>query len=141
MNDLNRAKLNNVVRGDMYYADLSPVIGSEQGGIRPVLVIQNDTGNRHSPTVIVAAITSKSTKAVLPTHVAIPSTPNGLKQDSTVLTEQIRTIDRRRLKEYIGRLEPQQMVEIDLAMLTSLGLPLSAMSRNQVVIHAGQSFV
>ncbi len=139
MNDLNRAKLQNIIRGDMYYADLSPVIGSEQGGIRPVVVIQNDTGNRHSPTVIVAAITSKSTKAVLPTHVAIPRNGHGLKQDSMVLTEQIRTIDRRRLKEYIGRLNVQQMVEIDMAMMTSLGLPV-AMPGNRVVMRTGQSF-
>lgn len=111
-----------VYRGDLYYADLSPVVGSEQGGIRPVLVIQNDMGNKYSPTVIVAAITSRSTKAVIPTHVGLRRTPGGLKQDSTVLAEQIRTIDRNRLKEYIGHLDSGQMRGIDQAMLVSLGL-------------------
>ena len=96
----------NVLRGDLYYADLSPVVGSEQGGVRPVLVIQNDVGNKYSPTVIVAAITSRSTKAAIPTHVCIRRMRGGLKQDSTVLAEQIRTIDRNRLKEYIGHLVP-----------------------------------
>lgn len=119
---INREKQQIVIRGDLFYADLSPVVGSEQGGVRPVLVIQNNTGNKHSPTVIVAAITSRTTKAVLPTHVGIDKTENGLKQDSTVLTEQIRTIDRRRLKEYIDHLNAEQMTAIDQAMLTSLGL-------------------
>ena len=93
-----------VLRGDLYYADLSPVIGSEQGGLRPVLIVQNNTGNRHSPTVIVAAITSRTTKAKLPTHVPVTREESGLKCDSTILLEQVRTIDRCRLKEYIGQL-------------------------------------
>lgn len=111
-----------VIRGDLYYADLSPVVGSEQGGVRPVLVIQNNLGNRHSPTVIVAAITSRTTKALLPTHIGISQSSDGLKQDSTVLAEQIRTIDRRRLREYIGHLEPEQMGAVDEAVMISLGL-------------------
>lgn len=111
-----------VYRGDLFYADLSPVVGSEQGGVRPVLVIQNDMGNKYSPTVIVAAITSRSSKAAIPTHVGISRRPGGLKQDSTVLAEQIRTIDRNRLKEYIGHLDSGQMRQIDQAMLVSLGL-------------------
>lgn len=112
-----------VIRGDLYYADLSPVVGSEQGGVRPVLVIQNNLGNRHSPTVIVAAITSRTTKALLPTHIGINQSSDGLKQDSTVLTEQIRTIDRRRLREYIGHLDPKQMGAVNEAVMISLGLP------------------
>ena len=111
-----------ILRGDLYYADLSPVVGSEQGGVRPVLVIQNDVGNKYSPTVIVAAITSRSTKAAIPTHVCIRRMRSGLKQDSTVLAEQIRTIDRDRLKEYIGHLDSGQMAGIEQAMVTSLGL-------------------
>lgn len=111
-----------VSRGELYYADLSPVVGSEQGGIRPVLVVQNDVGNRHSPTVIVAALTSRGTKADLPTHVPVPREVSGLKCDSTILMEQIRTIDRGRLREYIGCLEPEQMMRADRALLTSLGV-------------------
>ena len=116
-----------VLRGDLYYADLSPVIGSEQGGLRPVLIVQNNTGNRHSPTVIVAAITSRTTKAKLPTHVPVTREESGLKCDSTILLEQVRTIDRCRLKEYIGQLSPGQMELADTALLTSFGLkrPLS----------------
>ena len=98
------------------------MVGSEQGGVRPVLVIQNDVGNKYSPTVIVAAITSRSTKAAIPTHVYIRRMRGGLKQDSTVLAEQIRTIDRNRLKEYIGHLDSCQMEGIEQAMVTSLGL-------------------
>ena len=111
-----------VLRGDLYYADLSPVIGSEQGGLRPVLIVQNNTGNRHSPTVIVAAITSRTTKAKLPTHVPVTREESGLKCDSTILLEQVRTIDRCRLKEYIGQLSPGQMELADTALLTSFGL-------------------
>lgn len=122
MNHVNRAAQLPILRGELYYADLSPIVGSEQGGVRPVLIIQNNLGNKHSPTVIVAAITSRTTKALIPTHVNIRKTPDGLKQDSTVLTEQVRTIDKRRLREYIGRLSPSQMAAIDQAMLTSLGL-------------------
>ena len=119
----NRQTYRPVIRGDLFYADLSPVRGSEQGGIRPVLVIQNDTGNRHSPTVIVAAITSRTTKAAIPTHVSLDKTLCGLKQDSTVLTEQIRTIDKRRLKERMGRLDDQSMSRINQALSVSFGLP------------------
>lgn len=98
-------------RGDMFYADLSPVVGSEQGGIRPVLIIQNDTGNKYSPTVIAAAITSQTGKAKLPTHIEISSKENGLKSDSVVLTEQIRTIDKSRLKEKIGHIEDNKIMD------------------------------
>ena len=118
----NRQTYRPVIRGDLFYADLSPVRGSEQGGIRPVLVIQNDTGNRHSPTVIVAAITSRTTKAAIPTHVSLDKTLCGLKQDSTVLTEQIRTIDKRRLKERMGQLDERSMGQIDNALSVSFGL-------------------
>lgn len=111
-----------ILRGELYYADLSPVVGSEQGGVRPVLIVQNDVGNRHSPTVIVAALTSKSTKADLPTHVQVPKDVSGLKCDSTILMEQIRTIDRGRLKEYIGCLESDQMYQADRALAASLGV-------------------
>lgn len=111
-----------ILRGNMYYADLNPVIGSEQGGIRPVLCIQNDIGNRHSPTIIVAAITSKSaTKAPLPTHHLL-SNASGLEQESIVLMEQIRTIDKRRLKEYIGALSPEDIRGVDYALAVSIGL-------------------
>jgi len=126
MSHFNKDNQHIVMRGAMYYADLSPVIGSEQGGVRPVLVIQNDMGNKYSPTIIVAAITSKSTKATLPTHVSIARSDHGIKQDSVVLTEQIRTIDKKRLREYIGHLNIEQMAEIDRAMATSLGLLFSA---------------
>ena len=107
-------------RGDIYYADLRPVIGSEQGGVRPVLVIQNDIGNKHSPTTIVAAITGRKTKAALPTHVAIMT--SGLKTESTVLLEQIRTIDKARLGEYIGRLDGKTLAAVDRAIVVSLGI-------------------
>ena len=108
-------------RGDIYYADLRPVIGSEQGGIRPVLIIQNDTGNRHSPTVIVAAITSKLTKPKLPTHVKLKEM-KGLEKDSVVLLEQIRTIDKCRLDEQIGYLNRHQMKKVDEALRISVGV-------------------
>lgn len=98
-----------VRRGDIYYADLSPVVGSEQGGIRPVLIVQNDVGNRFSPTVIVAAITSQMDKARLPTHIRLQTTAGGLQRESIVLLEQIRTLDKRRLKEYMGRLDTHAM--------------------------------
>ena len=97
--------MNTIRRGDIFYADLSPVVGSEQGGIRPVLIVQNDVGNRFSPTVIAAAITSQKDKARLPTHIQLNSTGSGLAKDSIVLLEQIRTIDKRRLKEHMGRLD------------------------------------
>ncbi|MDR3344944.1 MAG: type II toxin-antitoxin system PemK/MazF family toxin [Oscillospiraceae bacterium] len=108
-------------RGDLYYADLNPVVGSEQGGIRPVLIIQNDVGNKHSPTVIIAAITSKAMKTTLPTH-CILSAHAGLDRDSVVLLEQIRTIDKRRLKDHVGTLEPSDMLAVDKALAVSVGL-------------------
>ena len=108
-------------RGDLYYADLNPVVGSEQGGIRPVLIIQNDVGNKHSPTVIIAAITSKAMKATLPTH-CILSTHAGLDWDSVVLLEQIRTIDKRRLKDHVGTLGEEDMSEVNEALAISVGL-------------------
>ena len=112
----------NVRRGDIYYADLSPVIGSEQGGVRPVLIVQNNVGNRFSPTVIAAAITSQKDKANLPTHTQVQSTASGLAKDSIVLLEQIRTIDKKRLKEHMGRLDDQSMTRVDEALQISFGL-------------------
>ena len=110
-------------RGDMFYADLSPVVGSEQGGIRPVLIIQNDTGNKYSPTVIAAAITSQTGKAKLPTHIEIGSQNNGLKSDSIVLAEQIRTIDKSRLKERIGHIDDEKIIDqVNNALGVSFGL-------------------
>ncbi len=111
-----------VKRGDIYYADLSPVVGSEQGGTRPVLIVQNDTGNRHSPTVIAAAITSQTGKARLPTHINIAGGSVGLSKDSVILLEQIRTIDKRRLREHMGRLDEQHMSMVDEAIAVSFGL-------------------
>lgn len=111
-----------VKRGDIYYADLSPVVGSEQGGVRPVLVIQNNIGNKYSPTVIIAAITSQINKAKLPTHVEITATNFGLPKDSVVLLEQIRTIDKKRLRERIGRFNENMMRKVDDSIETSLGL-------------------
>ena len=113
-----------VKRGDIYYADLSPVVGSEQGGVRPVLVVQNDIGNKYSPTIIAAAITSKINKAKLPTHIELPSA-YGLAKDSVILLEQIRTLDKRRLKERIGELPPATMVQVNRAILISLGFPVN----------------
>ena len=111
-----------VKRGDMFYADLSPVVGSEQGGVRPVLIIQNDVGNKHSPTVIAAAITSQTGKTKLPTHIEIESVECGLSKDSVVLLEQIRTIDKRRLKERMGMLDTGSMFQVDNALSVSFGL-------------------
>ena len=111
-----------VKRGDIYYADLSPVVGSEQGGTRPVLIVQNDTGNRHSPTVIAAAITSQTSKARLPTHISIPGGSVGLSKDSIILLEHIRTIDKRRLREHMGHLSETQMSMVDNAIAVSFGL-------------------
>lgn len=118
----------NVKRGDIYYADLSPVIGSEQGGVRPVLIVQNDTGNRHSPTVIVAAITSQMGKAKLPTHIELAAQSYGLPKDSVILLEQIRTLDKRRLRERMGRVEGEIMEQVDAAIAVSFGL-----QRNRLV--------
>ncbi|QAT41264.1 type II toxin-antitoxin system PemK/MazF family toxin [Clostridium sp. JN-9] len=109
-------------RGDIFYADLSPVVGSEQGGVRPVIIIQNDIGNRYSPTVIVAAITSQINKAKLPTHVEISSEEYGLNKDSVVLLEQIRTLDKKRLKDKIGHMTVEDMKKVDEALLISIGL-------------------
>ena len=111
-----------VKRGDIYYADLSPVVGSEQGGIRPVLIVQNDVGNKYSPTVIAAAITSQINKAKLPTHIEINAQEYGLSKDSVILLEQIRTIDKRRLKEKIGRLDDELMIKVNEALNVSFGL-------------------
>ena len=112
-----------IKRGDMFYADLSPVVGSEQGGIRPVLVIQNNIGNKYSPTVIVSAITSQLNKSKLPTHIELDSEEFGLKADSIILTEQIRTIDKSRLKEKIGHInDAKVMSQIDNALGVSFGL-------------------
>ncbi len=110
-----------IKRGELYYADLSPVVGSEQGGIRPVLVVQNDVGNKYSPTVIAAAVTSKINKAKLPTHIELSSNSYGLQKDSVILLEQIRTLDKRRLKERIGELNESTMTRVDKAILISLG--------------------
>ena len=109
-------------RGEIYMADLSPVVGSEQGGVRPVLVVQNDVGNKYSPTVIVLAITSKLHKAKIPTHIEITSKESGLPLDSVVLAEQIRTIDKSRLKSKVSRLSTRKMFEIDQSIIVSLGL-------------------
>ena len=111
-----------VKRGDIYYADLSPVVGSEQGGLRPVLIIQNDIGNRYSPTVIAAAITSRMSKTHLPTHIDIYAERAGLAKDSVVLLEQIRTIDKQRLKDYICHVDKKMMCQIDEALRISLEL-------------------
>lgn len=111
-----------VKRGDIYYADLSPVIGSEQGGVRPVLIVQNDIGNRYSPTVIVAAITSQINKAKLPTHIEISSDEYGLNKDSVILLEQVRTIDKRRLKEKIGHISDELMEKVSEGLNISFGL-------------------
>lgn len=112
----------NVKRGDIYYADLSPVVGSEQGGVRPVLIIQNDIGNKYSPTVIAAAITSKINKAKMPTHIELCAMDYGLSKDSVILLEQIRTIDKKRLHEKIGHLDLDLMETVNDALLVSFGL-------------------
>jgi mRNA interferase MazF len=111
-----------VKRGDIYYADLSPVVGSEQGGIRPVLIVQNNVGNRHSPTVIAAAITSQIGKARLPTHIELSARTYGLSRDSVILLEQVRTIDKKRLKERMGKLDESLMQQVDNALTVSFGL-------------------
>ena len=111
-----------VKRGEIYYADLSPVVGSEQGGIRPVLIVQNDIGNKHSPTVIAAAITSKQEKSKLPTHISAQASTCGLAKDSVVLLEQVRTLDKRRLKERMGELDSGAMQQVNDALQVSFGL-------------------
>lgn len=119
-----------IKRGELYYADLSPVVGSEQGGVRPILIVQNDTGNKYSPTVIAAAVTSQINKAKLPTHIELNANEFGLVKDSVILLEQIRTLDKKRLKEKIGTLPPSTMNKVDNALLISLGFnkpfPLSS---------------
>ena len=112
----------NIRRGDIFYADLSPVIGSEQGGLRPVLIVQNDVGNKHSPTVIAAAITSKLGKARLPTHIDVGGADAGLARDSVILLEQIRTIDKCRIDNYLGKVTPREMVAIEKALSISLAM-------------------
>lgn len=114
--------MNTVRRGDIYYADLSPVVGSEQGGLRPVLIIQNDIGNRYSPTVIAAAITSRMSKTHLPTHIDVFANRVGLAKDSVILLEQIRTLDKRRLREKMGHLDENMMNEVNTAIAISFGL-------------------
>ena len=111
-----------IKRGDIFYADLSPVIGSEQGGVRPVLIVQNDIGNKYSPTVIAAAITSQINKAKLPTHIEVSAQDYGLQKDSVILLEQIRTIDRKRLRERIGHLDDEQMEKVNEALSISYSL-------------------
>ncbi len=112
----------NIKRGDIYYADLSPVVGSEQGGVRPVLIVQNDIGNKYSPTVIAAAITSQQFKTKLPTHISVDAAVCGLSKDSVVLLEQIRTLDKQRLKEKMGNLPETDMSRINDALSVSIGL-------------------
>ena len=116
-----------VKRGDIFYADLSPVVGSEQGGIRPVLIVQNDVGNKFSPTVIAAAITSQKYKTDLPTHIKVDADGSGLARDSIVLLEQVRTLDKRRLKERMGNLESHDMQRVDRALSVSLGIAGTSM--------------
>lgn len=110
-----------IKRGELYYADLSPVVGSEQGGVRPILIVQNDTGNKYSPTIIAAAITSQINKAKLPTHIELSANEYGLPKDSVILLEQIRTLDKRRLKERIGELPAPKMSKVNEALMISLG--------------------
>ena len=114
--------MNSIRRGDIFYADLSPVIGSEQGGLRPVLIVQNDVGNKYSPTVIAAAITSRMTKSKLPTHIDVLGDSVGLSKDSVILLEQIRTLDKKRLKEKMGHLDDGTMNHVNNAIQVSFGL-------------------
>lgn len=125
-------KMLNIRRGDIYYADLSPVVGSEQGGLRPVLIVQNDVGNRYSPTVIAAAITSKLDKARLPTHIDVYADEVGLSKDSVILLEQIRTLDKKRLKEKMGHLDDGSMRAVNSAIAVSFGL-----SENEAALSSG----
>ena len=112
----------NIRRGDIYYADLSPVVGSEQGGIRPVLIVQNDVGNKYSPTVIAAAITSRTDKNKMPTHIDVGALEYGLERDSVILLEQIRTLDKKRLREKMGHLDESVMNKVNSAISVSFGL-------------------
>ncbi|MBO5050875.1 MAG: type II toxin-antitoxin system PemK/MazF family toxin [Clostridia bacterium] len=126
----------NIRRGDIYYADLSPVVGSEQGGLRPVLIVQNDVGNRYSPTVIAAAITSKLGKAKLPTHIDVFASRVGLAKDSVILLEQIRTLDKRRLKEKMGHLDDESMRKVNTAISVSFGLSDSPAANQPPRVYA-----
>ena len=133
--------MTNIKRGDIYYADLSPVVGSEQGGLRPVLIVQNDIGNRYSPTVIAAAITSKLGKNKLPTHIDIYASEVGLAKDSVILLEQIRTLDKRRLREKMGHLNESVMARVNDAISVSFGLveqPAPARERASVRVYTGK---
>ena len=114
--------MNTIRRGDIYYADLSPVVGSEQGGVRPVLIVQNDVGNKYSPTVIAAAITSKTDKNKMPTHIDVLADEFGLEKNSVILLEQIRTLDKKRLREKMGHLDENVMNEVNSAISVSFGL-------------------
>ena len=114
--------MNNIRRGDIYYADLSPVVGSEQGGVRPVLIVQNDVGNKYSPTVIAAAITSKTDKNKMPTHIDVLADEYGLEKNSVILLEQIRTLDKKRLREKMGHLDESVMSQVNSAISVSFGL-------------------
>jgi len=127
----------NVKRGDIFYADLSPVVGSEQGGLRPVLIVQNDVGNKYSPTVIAAAITSKLDKAKLPTHIDVYAEEFGLSKNSVVLLEQIRTLDKRRLREKMGHLDDVLMERVNDAITISFGLGTPAEERADVAANTG----
>lgn len=122
--------MNNIRRGDIFYADLSPVVGSEQGGLRPVLIVQNDVGNKYSPTVIAAAITSKMSKTRLPTHIDVFADKVGLMKDSVILLEQIRTLDKTRLKEKMGHLDDSTMNEVNDAITVSFGLSSGVRQEN-----------
>lgn len=122
-------------RGDIYYADLSPVVGSEQGGLRPVLIIQNDVGNKYSPTVIAAAITSRMSKTRLPTHIDIYAERAGLARDSVILLEQIRTLDKRRLRERMGHLDEEMMDRVNNAIAVSFGLGLGMPAPAEVIVE------
>ena len=128
-----------VKRGDIYYADLSPVIGSEQGGLRPVLIIQNDVGNRYSPTVIAAAITSRMSKTHLPTHIDIYAEKAGLARDSVVLLEQIRTLDKRRLKEKMGHLDDEAMGFVNSAIAISFGRPTGQEEKQGAAVSVNEN--
>ncbi|MBQ9745007.1 MAG: type II toxin-antitoxin system PemK/MazF family toxin [Clostridia bacterium] len=131
----------NIKRGDIYYADLSPVVGSEQGGLRPVLIVQNDIGNRYSPTVIAAAITSKMTKTRLPTHIDVVADNVGLAKDSVILLEQIRTIDKTRLKEKMGHLDDGVMTNVNNAITVSFGLtPTVADTQTDTDVYVNATF-
>lgn len=131
--------MKSVKRGDIYYADLSPVVGSEQGGMRPVLIIQNDVGNRYSPTVIAAAITSRMDKTHLPTHIGVYADKVGLAKDSVILLEQVRTLDKRRLGEKMGHLDDDLMNEVNNAISISFGLGVA--DRNGTVEEGGGSVI